>query len=311
MNDNFLSEKSIDEYLAWATENPIGKIPKDVSREGAGENRIPLTHLANSLPVYLIFKDILEKSKISKASILEIGCGTGRSISFIKESLHKKVFNIIAIDYSKACISYAQKRYGKSGVIFKSYKGKILPFKNNSFNFILSSHVIEHIPKKHQALFVSEISRVLKTGGMAIIGAPNRKYCQDVFCLNPKDTKKYRFIMPHEHENYLSEVHLLFSNEKRFSKYKIWQTTNLINRKLFKVSVKFIKPSKNFFSNLKFELYYILRKNSILQDFVARLGTELQLKRKNLSHEDIIKKTSIFKKGKPDNGDNYIVMAVK
>jgi SAM-dependent methyltransferase len=45
-----------------------------------------------------------------------------------------------------------------------------LPFKDNSFNFILCNHVLEHIPDDTQAM--QELYRVLAPGGTAILQIP-------------------------------------------------------------------------------------------------------------------------------------------
>jgi 2-polyprenyl-3-methyl-5-hydroxy-6-metoxy-1,4-benzoquinol methylase len=45
-----------------------------------------------------------------------------------------------------------------------------MTFKNNTFDIILSSHVIEHIPDPNK--FLTEISRVLKPGGKIILAYP-------------------------------------------------------------------------------------------------------------------------------------------
>jgi len=45
-----------------------------------------------------------------------------------------------------------------------------LPFKDKSIDFILASHVLEHIEEDYKAL--SEISRILKPGAIAILPVP-------------------------------------------------------------------------------------------------------------------------------------------
>ena len=45
-----------------------------------------------------------------------------------------------------------------------------LPFSDRSFDFIFASHVLEHI--KEDAMALSEISRVLKTDGIAVLPVP-------------------------------------------------------------------------------------------------------------------------------------------
>jgi len=311
MLDEFLFKQNGLNYLRWCQKNPIGKIPKDVAKEGAGENRIPFTHYANSLPVYLISAKMINELKKTKAFILDIGCGTGRNISFVKDNVNKKNYYYYGIDYSNACIKYARIQYRKQGVNFIQYEGKIFPFPDKSFDFIISSHVIEHIKKKDALLYLSEISRVLKKDGIAVIGTPNRKYCQDLFYLNKNDELKYRFILPHEHEYYYEELKKLFDQKKLFKKYVFYGTTNKINRYLMTEGAKKIKPRPDFLSRLKFNIYSYLRINPRLQDFMAKLGTELMLWRMKKNYYDIITSTYLVKNKYVKDADNFVVIAFK
>jgi ubiquinone/menaquinone biosynthesis C-methylase UbiE len=45
-----------------------------------------------------------------------------------------------------------------------------LPFGDNTYDFVFASHVLEHIPDDHKA--ISEIRRVLKPNGIAILPVP-------------------------------------------------------------------------------------------------------------------------------------------
>ena len=47
-----------------------------------------------------------------------------------------------------------------------------LPFKNNSFDVVISNHVIEHV--QDQQLHISEIKRVLKKDGLLYFATPNK-----------------------------------------------------------------------------------------------------------------------------------------
>jgi ubiquinone/menaquinone biosynthesis C-methylase UbiE len=308
--EEYLDKQGVD-FLNWSRTNPIGKIPTGVSREGAGENRIPFAHLANSIPVYLVFKEILSASSKEKASILDAGCGTGRNISYIKETLKKKHYKFFGVDYSDACISYATVQYKKQGVIFAKYNGATLPFPDESIDYVVSSHVIEHIPKKDAGKFISEIARILKPHGVAVVGTPNRKYCQDLFYKNPSDNIKYRLILPHEHEFYINELKELLNKTRLFSKFEIYQTLNLINRELMSTSANKIKPQKNISHIMKFEVYNFLRKSTKLQALMAKLGTEFVLGKMKVSYADLVKATQILKYDMPDKGDNIITVLTK
>ena len=64
-----------------------------------------------------------------------------------------------------------------------------LPFSNNSFDFILCNHVLEHIPDDKKAM--QELFRILKPGGTAIVQIPQdlsrEKTFQDDSITNPKE----------------------------------------------------------------------------------------------------------------------------
>lgn len=298
-------------FLLWNSKIPVAKIPRGVAKEGAGEKRIPFAHLANSVPVYLIFAKLLKKSDKQKGKVLDIGCGTGRSITFVKDYVGKAGFEYYAIDYSKACIDYARVQYGKYGISFEQHNGEDIPFKTGEFDFVISSHVLEHIPKGGGKKYFSEISRLLKKDGVTVVGTPNRKYNQNLFHKNPGDRVEYRLVIPHQHEYTLKGLKDLFSKNNWFSSFEINQTTNKINRKLMIESIEKIRPKHGIFNALKFKIYKELRKNSRLQDVMARWGTEYLLKKMKVSYADLIKETYYIKQSKKENGDDFIIVAKK
>jgi 2-polyprenyl-3-methyl-5-hydroxy-6-metoxy-1,4-benzoquinol methylase len=99
--------------------------------------------------------------------LLEVGCGEGRGIDW----LLPKVKSYSAIDKIAPVIERLQQKYPQG--IFTS--GNIPPlsgYAENSFDSIVSFQVIEHI--QDDRLFLKEINRVLKPGGIALITTPNR-----------------------------------------------------------------------------------------------------------------------------------------
>ncbi len=104
-----------------------------------------------------------------KGDLLEVGCGEGRGI----ELLLPAVATYTAIDKIAPVINALQKKYPQG----KFLSGNIPPlstFANNSFDSVVSFQVIEHI--EDDQLFLKEIHRVLKPGGVALITTPNRPY---------------------------------------------------------------------------------------------------------------------------------------
>ncbi|MEI6900342.1 MAG: class I SAM-dependent methyltransferase, partial [Bacteroidota bacterium] len=67
---------------------------------------------------------------------------------------------------------HANEKYGSENCHYLPYGGSKMPFDDNSFDAVISFQVIEHIVEDRN--YLSEIHRVLKTGGTLIITTPNR-----------------------------------------------------------------------------------------------------------------------------------------
>jgi dolichol-phosphate mannosyltransferase len=91
--------------------------------------------------------------------VLDIGCGS----SMIIQSLN----NAVGMDVSMGKMRFLR----RLGIPLLRGSAFALPFKDESFDCVISSQVIEHIPYD-EALF-SEISRVLRPGGKLVIGTPD------------------------------------------------------------------------------------------------------------------------------------------
>jgi ubiquinone/menaquinone biosynthesis C-methylase UbiE len=103
-------------------------------------------------------------------SVLDVGCGTG-SLAILAKERVGPAGRVSGIDASPEMISRARKRAGKAGaeVTFENAVVEALPFPNASFDAVLSTVMMHHLPDdaRHQCL--SEIRRVLKPGGRLII----------------------------------------------------------------------------------------------------------------------------------------------
>jgi len=91
--------------------------------------------------------------------VLDVGCGSSRIIGAIS--------GMIGLDIQLHKLRYAR-RYGNAlvhGSIFE------LPFADASFDCVICSEVVEHIPAQEKPF--DELARVLKTGGRLILGTPD------------------------------------------------------------------------------------------------------------------------------------------
>jgi ubiquinone/menaquinone biosynthesis C-methylase UbiE len=104
-----------------------------------------------------------------KVSVLEIGSGAGKGAELL--AAHPEVVaSYTAIDKNNRLVPYLQSLYPD----FTFVKGFVppLPFQNESFDWVITQQVIEHI--EDDEFFLTEIHRVLKKGGKVVITTPNK-----------------------------------------------------------------------------------------------------------------------------------------
>jgi glycosyltransferase involved in cell wall biosynthesis len=91
--------------------------------------------------------------------VLDVGCGS----SLIIQSLN----NAIGMDVSMGKLRFLSRR----GIPLLRGSAFALPFKEHTFDCLISSQVIEHVP--YDETLFTEMYRVLKRGGTLIVGTPD------------------------------------------------------------------------------------------------------------------------------------------
>lgn len=123
--------------------------------------------------------DILISSKYAKGRLLDIGCGTKPYYSIFKDIVDKYVGLENPILTKVTPSGIGKRELDTNGLIQITEKekrpvlfgnGQNLPFKSESFDTVLCTEVIEHIPEPQKIM--SEISRVLRKNGVLILTAP-------------------------------------------------------------------------------------------------------------------------------------------
>ncbi len=110
-----------------------------------------------------IFKPYL----CSGQRIVDLGCGNGRLISFLKKNLEK--FDYLGIDNSEAMLKEARKNHpGYKFIHGDQLELAMLP--DNSVDILFSIRAFHHIPSKQLRLdALKEMRRVLKNNGLLIL----------------------------------------------------------------------------------------------------------------------------------------------
>ena len=115
------------------------------------------------------YKSLVSLAKsVSPVTVLDAGCGEGFSLVSLRRSKIGKIYE--GVDYSHDAIRLGKKLYPKLNIkLGNVYE---LPYKDNAFDLVICTEVLEHLEKPHKAL--SEIKRVAKKH--IILSVPNEPF---------------------------------------------------------------------------------------------------------------------------------------
>lgn len=112
--------------------------------------------------------EIYFASPLAKLEILDIGGSTG----IIANELAKTFRKVTVTDIDKGALKFAGKKFKRKNLFFKYADAMKMPFRQNSFDVVICTHVYEHVPSPKK-LF-NEIHRILKPGGVCYLAAQNK-----------------------------------------------------------------------------------------------------------------------------------------
>jgi ubiquinone/menaquinone biosynthesis C-methylase UbiE len=103
-------------------------------------------------------------------AVLDVGCGTGTLALAAKRRVGPNGA-VCGIDASPEMIARAIKKANKAHVevVFKNAYVQALPFPNAQFDAVLSTLMLHHLPRKAREQCATEMRRVLKPGGRALV----------------------------------------------------------------------------------------------------------------------------------------------
>ena len=116
----------------------------------------------------IIFHKLLPLKNRKNKKLLDLGCGLG----YFTEFALKEGYHVTGVDIGEKIIKNCKKKFPQAKFI--SAPTYNLPLKDKSFDFVIFTEVLEHIPFKKQNKTLREISRVLKPEGYLVLTTPNR-----------------------------------------------------------------------------------------------------------------------------------------
>lgn len=149
-NKNLYDYYNDDKQYSWTSRAISGKLePYDLARLNAVDRTL---------------KDL----NLSKAKVIDVGCGSG-IFSNLAASMN---YQVLGMDISHNAVKVLNKRYKKNkNLKFLQATAEKIPARSKSADLILCFEVLEHLVNPSVSL--SEIHRVLKDNGLAIISVPN------------------------------------------------------------------------------------------------------------------------------------------
>ncbi|MFQ3598920.1 MAG: class I SAM-dependent methyltransferase [Chloroherpetonaceae bacterium] len=111
-------------------------------------------------------------------SVLDVGCGR----AWVAATLCPKGVEVCSMDISSVNVEKALARYP-----FPNHKGMVgdgfnLPFADESFDCVIASEVVEHVPNPEA--FVHSLFRVVKKGGALILSTPYKEKLRYELCIH-------------------------------------------------------------------------------------------------------------------------------
>ncbi len=142
----------------------------------------PLQHGYSALHPGAIFDEESRRRKADKTlailadfigdlrplSLLDIGCGAGRSTQWYAD----RVRLAIGVDIDVDAVRDAHAHSGRDNAFYLVMDSQRCGFADASFDVIVCNHVYEHVPDA--GALMTEIRRLLKPGGVCYFGAGNR-----------------------------------------------------------------------------------------------------------------------------------------
>jgi ubiquinone/menaquinone biosynthesis C-methylase UbiE len=135
-----------------------------------------------------------------RGSVLDDGCGTGAFLEFARRN-GARVERYVGIDVSRGMLSHAARRLALSGPdqILVQADACRLPFADDTFDVVYARALLHHLPAPADGL--SEIRRVLKPGGVAVVLDPNKTFLSELPRYVARRTKHF----DRDHKNFRVE----------------------------------------------------------------------------------------------------------
>jgi len=101
-----------------------------------------------------------------KFSLLDVACGTGRFLRFLKEAFPRLA--LTGLDLSQPYLDEASRHLAPYAAVLEIGKAEALPFPSSIFDLVTSIYLFHEVPREVRPQIAVEFARVLKPGGRLV-----------------------------------------------------------------------------------------------------------------------------------------------
>lgn len=113
-------------------------------------------------------RDVIDRLSFKQPKILDVGCGDGRFLGFLREAGYQ---NLFGIDFSAAAINFAR-LFVPTARFFVGELAAQTDLPKNFFDIIVLMDVLEHVPPEKIGALIATLPEYLNSAGVLVISVP-------------------------------------------------------------------------------------------------------------------------------------------
>jgi SAM-dependent methyltransferase len=170
-------DKLKNDWENLAERDALGAILTDASRTG-GRWDIAEFMATGDAEVAIVMNHLAHLGQVpdSDGEGLDFGCGVGR----LTQALARRFARCVGVDISPQMIDRAVALNRHAHCRYVAHSKTRLPFADESFSFIYSNIVLQHVPARFSEQYLREFVRVLAPGGVLVFGVQDSFAAPDI-----------------------------------------------------------------------------------------------------------------------------------
>jgi SAM-dependent methyltransferase len=168
LDENEVTSELLHDNGVTPPSNVLHPVVRGILGATSGHLYYPIRNLIDHYPI----PDIRLPAANDGETLLDIGCNWGRWCV----AAARRGYKVVGIDPSFGALVVARRvlrQLGITDVTFACADSRYLPFQSDSFDAIFSYNVIQHFCKADAKIALTEIGRVLRSGGKSLIQMPS------------------------------------------------------------------------------------------------------------------------------------------